>query len=164
MEWIFTSDGPDSTRQLGNIIGRTVRGGELICLQGNLGAGKTILTQGIASGLEVKEWINSPTFNLIIEYEGRLPLYHMDLYRIDNPEMLFDIGFEEYIHGEGVAVIEWAEKAVPFIPEEHLLIRIESLEMDGDAETDSRRLHARASGDRHIELLKGMIEHAGLRD
>ena len=125
MEWQYISCTPEDTLRLGEQIGSLARGGEVICLVGELGAGKTLLSQGIAKGLAVSGLVNSPTFTIVCEYEGRLPFYHMDLYRLDDPEMLADIGFEEYVSGDGVTVIEWAEKAGSYLPVDHLLIRIE---------------------------------------
>lgn len=87
-------------------------GTHIFALQGTLGAGKTLLTKGIARGLQVPDWyyVNSPTFTLINEYEGRLPLYHFDLYRLNSPDDLLEIGFEDYMQKSGVMVIEWPEK------------------------------------------------------
>jgi tRNA threonylcarbamoyladenosine biosynthesis protein TsaE len=100
----------------------------VITLQGELGAGKTLLTKGIAKGLDVPDWyyLNSPTFTLINEYRGRLPLYHLDLYRLGDADELFELGFNDYLSGSGVIVIEWPEKAEAFLPSRNLIkIRIE---------------------------------------
>ena len=100
----------------------------VITLQGELGAGKTLLTKGIAKGLDVPDWyyLNSPTFTLINEYRGRLPLYHLDLYRLGDADELFELGFNDYLSGSGVLVIEWPEKAEAFLPSRNLIkIRIE---------------------------------------
>jgi len=97
----------------------------VITLQGDLGAGKTLLTKGIAKGLGVPDWyyLNSPTFTLINEYRGRLPLYHLDLYRLGDADELFELGFNDYLAGSGVIVIEWPEKAEELLPS-HNLIKI----------------------------------------
>jgi tRNA threonylcarbamoyladenosine biosynthesis protein TsaE len=100
----------------------------VITLQGELGAGKTLLTKGIAKGLDVPDWyyLNSPTFTLINEYRGRLLLYHLDLYRLGDADELFELGFNDYLSGSGVLVIEWPEKAEAFLPSRNLIkIRIE---------------------------------------
>jgi len=100
----------------------------VITLQGDLGAGKTLLTKGIAKGLKVSDWyyLNSPTFTLINEYQGRLPLYHLDLYRLGDADELFELGFNDYLAAAGVIVIEWPEKAYEFLPPRNLIkIRIE---------------------------------------
>lgn len=100
------------THRLGALLGSLLQPGDVVLLEGPLGAGKTALTQGIGAGLGVRETINSPTFTLLKEYMGRLPLYHFDLYRIEDPEELFALGFEEYFSGEGVCVVEWADRGV----------------------------------------------------
>lgn len=101
-----------------------------MALTGELGAGKTCLTQGIAKGLEISEgyYVTSPTFTLINEYPGRIPLYHMDVYRLSGSRDLEDMGYEEYFYGDGVVVIEWAEKVDDIIPAEALLINLEHID------------------------------------
>jgi tRNA threonylcarbamoyladenosine biosynthesis protein TsaE len=100
----------EETQRLGAQLGRLLAAGDVVLLTGTLGAGKTAFTQGIGAGLGVRETVNSPTFMLVKEYAGRLPLYHFDLYRIEEPEELYALGFEEYFGGDGVAVVEWAER------------------------------------------------------
>ena len=105
----------------------------IVTLQGELGAGKTLLTKGIAKGLEVPDWyyLNSPTFTLINEYQGRLPLYHFDLYRLGDVDELFELGFDDYLDGPGVLVIEWPEKALSLLPPENVInIRIEIVDSE----------------------------------
>jgi tRNA threonylcarbamoyladenosine biosynthesis protein TsaE len=104
------SASPEETRRLGAALGALLAAGDVVLLVGELGSGKTAFTQGIGVGLGVEGPINSPTFTIVKEYDGRLPLYHFDLYRIEEPEELFALGFEEYFGGEGVAVVEWAER------------------------------------------------------
>jgi tRNA threonylcarbamoyladenosine biosynthesis protein TsaE len=109
---------PDETAHLGEAMGRGADGGLVLALTGELGSGKTKLTQGIAKGLGVPEdlQVTSPTFTLINEYPGRLCLYHFDLYRISGADELIDLGYEEYFYGDGVVVIEWAERAKDLLP------------------------------------------------
>jgi tRNA threonylcarbamoyladenosine biosynthesis protein TsaE len=161
MEWHWVSNHPEETRCLGRVIGELVHGGEIICLEGDLGAGKTLLAQGIAEGLAVDGYVSSPTFTIVCEYEGRLPLYHMDLYRLDDPEMLADIGFEEYLTSDGVTVIEWAGKAGPLFPTEYLLIQIDQAIAD---EAEKRNFSVIGVGPKHIRLLKGLMVYADTRD
>ena len=158
------------TQRLGMRLGDLLRGGELILLDGQLGTGKTTLTQGIAQGMGITEVINSPTFTLLKEYHAQtspalvhgqargtmarqsqqsgLALYHFDLYRLDNPEEMLDLGFEDYFYGSGVCVVEWADKADHLWPAEHLNIRLKVL-----SET-KRGLLFIATGTRYCELLR----------
>jgi tRNA threonylcarbamoyladenosine biosynthesis protein TsaE len=112
------------TRHIGERLGALCAPGDLILLEGGLGTGKTTLTQGIARGLGIAGPVNSPTFTLIKEYTGRVPLYHLDLYRLDALEDVADLGIEEYLEGDGVCVVEWPERAAPLWPADHLLIRL----------------------------------------
>lgn len=112
---------PQELSYLGGRMAQLVRPGDFFALDGDLGAGKTLFTQGLAQGLEVNEDVTSPTFTIIHEYRsGRLPLYHMDVYRLKRPEELYDLGYEEYFYGEGVTVVEWAQCIAPLLPEEYL--------------------------------------------
>ncbi|MFC4805023.1 tRNA (adenosine(37)-N6)-threonylcarbamoyltransferase complex ATPase subunit type 1 TsaE [Filifactor villosus] len=114
----------EETLEFGRMIGKNMEEGILVCLNGDLGAGKTCLTKGIAQGLEIEEDVTSPTFILVEEYEGRLPLYHFDVYRIDDPEELYFIGFEEYLGKEAVVIIEWSSRIEEILPIERLDIDI----------------------------------------
>ncbi len=143
----LTSHSPDETQQLGRRIGELAIAGDIFLLVGNLGAGKTCLTQGIAWGLGIKEYTLSPSFVLIRELNGRLPLYHIDLYRLDRIEEIADLGLDDYLYGDGVCVIEWAEKALSILPPEHLLIEIGYL---GDTE---RRFQLKPSGRRYLKMV-----------
>ena len=109
---------------LGERIGRTLKPDDIVALSGCLGAGKTTLIQGIAKGLGVQNWVTSPTFTLINEFEGKLNLYHIDLYRIDNIDDAEDLAIEEYFTKGGATVIEWAEKIAPILPEKTIRIGI----------------------------------------
>ncbi len=115
---------PDETQKLGRTIGTIALEGDVVLLHGDLGAGKTCITQGIAEGLGVKEPVRSPTFMLVNEYQGRLKLYHADFHRLDNLNEIWDLGIDEYISGNGLFVVEWAEKGIDVFPEEHLVIKI----------------------------------------
>lgn len=99
-----------ATRGLGIRLGKSLAPGDVVLLSGPLGAGKTALAQGIGAGLDVRGPINSPTFTILKQYRGRLPLYHFDLYRIEDPNELYSLGFEDYFGGAGVCVVEWAER------------------------------------------------------
>lgn len=112
------SYGAEDTIKLGQALAKDLSIGDIVALYGDLGSGKTTFVKGIGIGLEVKEarHINSPTFVLIKEYQGRIPLYHMDLYRLNSLKDIEDIAIEEYMYGDGVTVIEWAEKLEPILP------------------------------------------------
>jgi len=128
MRWSYYSPTPDDTLKIGKMIGKDAIAGDVILLIGDLGAGKTWLTKGIAQGLEVPEdyYITSPSFTIINEYPGRIPLYHIDLFRFSKDIDWENIGIEEYIFSKGVAVIEWAERLpTGFILKEHLKIYLE---------------------------------------
>jgi tRNA threonylcarbamoyladenosine biosynthesis protein TsaE len=116
----------EDTLLLGRIIGENLIRGDVIALVGELGTGKTTITQGIARGLGVSEkyYITSPTFTLINEYPGKITLYHLDVYRLTGPDDLGDMGYEEYFFGDGVAVIEWAEKIKDILPDDVLNIAL----------------------------------------
>jgi tRNA threonylcarbamoyladenosine biosynthesis protein TsaE len=141
------SASPEETLALGEILGKLAQAGDVILLQGKLGAGKTCLTQGIARGLHITDYVMSPTFVLVRELQGRLPLYHMDLYRLDNLVEIDDLGLDEYLYGNGLSVVEWADKAVSLLPPDHLLIKIEYTTANG------RRLELLPYSDRYHKLL-----------
>lgn len=115
-------DSLSETQALAHRLALLVSSGDVITLEGQLGVGKTTFTKALAEGLGVKEHITSPTFTIIKEYEGVIPLYHMDVYRLENSEE--DIGFDEYFYGDGVTVIEWAQFISDFLPEKRLEITL----------------------------------------
>ncbi len=118
-----------TTLALGHYLGQTAHPGEVITLAGTLGAGKTTLTQAIGQGLQVPEscYITSPTFSLLHEYPGRLPLYHLDLYRLSDETEIEDLGLLEYLHGRGLSVIEWPDRLGSLMPEDRLHIELSLL-------------------------------------
>lgn len=123
---IFETNTPEETFQIGKELGEKAQAGTIICLNGDLGVGKTVFTQGFAKGLGIEEPVNSPTFTIIQIYdEGRLPLYHFDVYRIGDPEEMYEIGFEDYFFGEGVCLIEWSTLIEELIPADSIKITIE---------------------------------------
>lgn len=123
----------EETRAFGHELAKGLKPGTVLALIGDLGTGKTTLTKYIAEGLGVAEMLTSPTFTIVREYHsGRLPLYHFDVYRLENAEDLFEIGVEEYFYGRGVSVVEWADRAAEFLPDETLCIFIEYGEKEGE--------------------------------
>ena len=123
---VVCSASPDDTRRLGMLLGSILQKGDIVALSGDLGSGKTALSQGIALGLDVpaEYAVTSPTFTLMNEYPGRIPLYHLDLYRLSGEGDLADLGYEEYFYGEGVTVIEWSEKILRVLPDSSWFIRL----------------------------------------
>lgn len=116
----------EETFALGEKIGMEASPGLVITLKGDLGVGKTVLAQGLAKGLGIEEPVNSPTFTILQVYdEGRLPFYHFDVYRIEDPDEMYEVGFEDYFYGEGVCMIEWAELIEELLPENAMHITIE---------------------------------------
>ena len=143
----LTSHSPERTQRFGVSIGELALPGDIFLLVGGLGTGKTCLTQGIAWGLGIKEYAVSPSFVLVRELYGRLPLYHIDLYRLDDTEEIAELGLDDYLYGNGVCVVEWAEKGLSVLPAEHLLIQISYL---SDTE---RSFQLKPSGQRYLEML-----------
>lgn len=139
---------PEETQSIGETLGCLAEPGDLVLLSGELGAGKTCLVQGVGRGLGITEPVRSPTFVLATEHPGRLTLYHIDLYRLDDTLEVEDLGLDDYIEGDGLCVVEWAEKAMGVFPPEHLLIEIETLG------SDKRRLRLRPTGVRYVERLE----------
>ena len=115
-ETIILTNSESETLDVARSLGKTLSAGAVVALTGDLGAGKTVFAQGIAESLDIREQITSPTFTLINEYRGRLLLYHMDLYRLDSTREIEDIGIVDYLYGDGVCVIEWAEKLREMMP------------------------------------------------
>lgn len=117
---------PEETFEAGRQLGQKAEAGQIYCLDGDLGVGKTVLTQGFAKGLGIDEPISSPTFTIIQEYEsGRLPFYHFDVYRIADPEEMYEVGFDDYIESSGICLIEWSKLIWELIPEYACCITLE---------------------------------------
>lgn len=119
--------GPEETEQVGERLGRRLEPGAVVALTGDLGAGKTCFIRGLARGLDVRQPISSPTFVLVNQYAGRLPVYHIDAYRTASLTELLDLGFDEYVSGAGVTVIEWADTLRPLIPADAIWVHISGL-------------------------------------
>jgi tRNA threonylcarbamoyladenosine biosynthesis protein TsaE len=141
------SHSPEQTQKLGRCIGELALPGDVFLLVGNLGTGKTCLTQGIAWGLGINEYTLSPSFVIMRELYGRLPLYHIDLYRLDRIEESMELGLDDYLYGRGVCVVEWAEKALSILPTEHLLIKI------GYLSDTERSFQVKPSGQHYLEIV-----------
>ena len=122
-------DGEDKTKEIGYRLGKLLTPGSVICLIGDLGAGKTTMTQSLAKAIGVDDYITSPTFTIVNEYEGNMPLYHFDVYRIGSSEEMYDIGYDEYINSDGVCIIEWANLIEDILPDEYLDIELNYKDM-----------------------------------
>lgn len=153
----LSTTSPQETQALGEALGQAVQPGDLILLWGDLGTGKTCLVQGIARGLGVQESARSPTFVLVTQHPGRLMLYHIDLYRLDNPLEVEDLGLDEYIESDGVCVVEWADKAMPIFPQEHLLVELRH------RSEQERQIQLTARGNRYVRLLSQVRQQMGVK-
>lgn len=148
----FIAHNADETQQIALKVAQQLHAGDVILLQGELGAGKTTFTKGIARGLGIKRNVKSPTFTLIREYtEGRLPLYHMDVYRLEDTGAA-DLGLEEYFDGDGVSIVEWPQFAAEDLPAEYLMISFAK----NDFHDNERTLTFEAHGSRYVELLNSL--------
>ena len=153
----FVSHSVTQTQRIGARLGELLQRGDVVCLEGELGTGKTCLAQGIARGMRIEERVTSPSFTLIREYgryRTRLPLYHIDFYRIEGIEEALTLGLDDYLYGNGVCVIEWAERAKGILPEERLWITLKHLD-----ET-KRGILMEATGDRYRKLLQEFKKRA----
>ena len=141
----------EEAKKFGIKLGENLIVGDILCLNGNLGAGKTTLTKFIGLGLGVEEYITSPTFALINQYKGKIPVYHFDVYRLENVDELFDLGFDEYFYGSGVCIIEWADRIDKMIPKERIVIDIEN------GNNPNERILLLSGDEKRLEeLMKGM--------
>ncbi|HOQ07115.1 MAG TPA: tRNA (adenosine(37)-N6)-threonylcarbamoyltransferase complex ATPase subunit type 1 TsaE [Clostridiales bacterium] len=141
----FRANSVTDTVELGHKLGSMLQKGDNVCLFGDLGTGKTAFTSGLARGLGISGYITSPTFTIVNEYEGRLPLYHFDVYRIGDADEMLDTGYYEYVGGDGVTVIEWADIIRDILPSERIEVYIEKNEHESP---DSRTITIRFIGDR----------------
>ena len=138
----YESYSESDTAKIAEDIAKHIIPGDIICLDGDLGAGKTVFTAALVKALGVSEYISSPTFTIVNEYSGKMPVYHFDAYRIADPDEMFEIGFEEYISGEGLCIIEWSSNIEDILPEQRYEIKIE-------------RDYAKGENYRIISVLKG---------
>lgn len=141
----------EQTKDIGYKLGQLVTPKSVICLIGDLGAGKTTMTQSLAKALEVDDYITSPTFTIVNEYEGRIPLYHFDVYRIRSSDEMYDIGFDEYIDGDGVCIIEWANLIEDILPNEYLYIEMNYKET-------GREMILTPKGEKYEEIVKELTK------
>ena len=155
---------PSETKRIGARLGRLLQPGDVLLLQGELGSGKTVFTQGIGQGLEVQEPVKSPSYVLLNEYHGRLTFYHADLYRLSDPGEVIDLALEE-VAAPGVLAVEWPERAWEELPPEHLLVRIEEIDRpDGPGRAPvrgrARRFTLVPRGERYEELVRRLTRRS----
>jgi tRNA threonylcarbamoyladenosine biosynthesis protein TsaE len=148
----IVSSSSEETKRFGRLLGRNAESGDIVLLIGDLGAGKTTFTQGIAEGIGVNEPVRSPTFVLVLQYQGRLLLNHIDLYRIGGLAEVLDMGLDEYLLADGISIIEWANRASDAFPQSRLEITLEHVN------ENERLLNLAGYGDRHCKLLRAIIE------
>lgn len=148
----YLSESPEETREIGRKLGRQLSRGDIVALIGELGSGKTVLTQGICQGLKVREAVKSPSFIIITQYEGTIPVYHFDLFRIQSEKELFDLGYEDYFYGDGATIVEWADKVMGLLPPRRVEVRLSILD------ENSREIEIAAIGKRII--LANLRKHA----
>lgn len=145
------SDSDDETKKIAARLALLLKPGNLVTLEGELGTGKTTFTKGIAQGLGVKRMVTSPTFTIVKEYNGAIPLYHMDAYRLEHSEE--DIGFSEYFNGAGLSVVEWAKFIEDYLPSERLNIKISYIN------GESRSIQFEPTGDHYEKVITELISN-----
>lgn len=145
----------EKTIEVGKLLGKLLKSGDIVCITGDLGTGKTVLTNGIAWALGINEYITSPTFTIVNEYEREdVSLYHFDVYRISDPEEMYEIGFEEYLCTDGIVVIEWADLINDILPEDNIWITIKK---DLDSGVDARVIQIDFKGDKYSEYEEKLV-------
>jgi len=145
----IVSSSAEETKEIGYKLGKILKGGDIVCLIGDLGAGKTTLSQSIAKGLDVYDYVTSPTFTLVNEYKGRYPVYHFDVYRIGDVDEMYDLGYEEYVYSNGVIIIEWANLIEEILPKERLII-----DLKRGKNADNREMNIYGEGKRYEEIIE----------
>ncbi len=145
---VFVTHSEQETVELGIKMGKLLEAGDIVLLYGDLGAGKTVLTRGLVQGLGAKDVVTSPTYTLMHRYEGRVPIYHFDLYRLSEPDEVLDLGYEEFFYGDGVSIVEWPQRLEYLCPEEYVRVKIEIV---GDGK---RKIMVDAVGGRYSRFEK----------
>ena len=153
---IFKTESPEETQALGEKLGKTLKQGDVIALIGDLGTGKTCLTQGIARGVGIApdEVVNSPSYILINEYNGVTPIYHIDLYRLENSEEIAELGLSEYMDGNGICIIEWAERIAATLPDTCIEIHITLADTSASQNDEVRELKSQILEDENIRQIE----------
>lgn len=147
------SNNPEETSEIGKYIGELLKSGDIVCLIGDLGAGKTTLTKAIAVGLEIDDYVTSPTFTLVNEYDGKYHVNHFDVYRVSDVDEILDIGFEEYIYSDSVTIIEWANLIREILPKDVI-----NIEIKRNLDTDCRDILIYGEGDSYNKIVEKLKE------
>lgn len=134
---IYNSNSPKETQNIAKAFARELSAGDVVCLNGDLGAGKTAFVSGLVKAFSVKDSISSPTFTIVNCYDGTIPVYHFDVYRINDSDEMFDLGFEEYLYGNGITIIEWSENICDILPDNRYEVLITK---DYEKHEDYRRI------------------------
>jgi len=150
-ELTFTIENENEMKAFGHGLGKILSKGDVVCLSGDLGAGKTTLTKAIAIGMGIDDYVTSPSYTIVNEYEGRLNLYHFDVYRINDVEEMYELGYEEYFFGSGVCIIEWAGMVEDLLPEKRIWVEI----YQGDS-LEKREVLIKAEADTIMKLENGL--------
>lgn len=150
----FKTVSQDETCALGRKLGELLKAGDVVCLVGDLGTGKTAFTKGIAEALGISGYITSPTFTFVNEYQGWLPMFHFDVYRIGEPEDLFEIGFEEYLEQDGVVIIEWANMIKDILPSDYIWVEINK---DINSDFNIRIINIQFKGRRYDDIIDAQL-------
>jgi len=158
MNLIIITKSSEEPKNIGKEVGKLAKPGDLLAFYGELGTGKTCFIQGISQELEVKDYVTSPSFTIINEYQGKIPIYHFDLFRLNNEEEILELGYQEYFYGEGLTLIEWAEKIEQLLPKEHIKIVIKF------KDRDKRTISFIPHGDRFDNFLKELIRIENFRN
>jgi len=159
-EYILFSENHDETLKIGKTIGEISLSGSVYALIGELGAGKTVLTKGIAKGLGVKEEPSSPTFVIMNEYEGKFPFYHFDVYRISQADELDILGYQDFFCSDGVCVIEWADKIIDELPKDTVIIEVSIFENKDEIDNQDKRILKIKGSSQWLSLFKNTVEQA----
>lgn len=152
---IYISKSVEETFDIGKCLGELASEGAIVCLNGDLGAGKTHFAKGLAAGLGITEHITSPTYNIVNEYYGKTKFVHFDVYRIAEPEEMYDIGFDDYLNGSGVILIEWANIIAELLPEDRLEIEIKKC-IDENCLNEYREISFIPKGQQYVKLVEEM--------
>lgn len=141
----------EKTKEIGYKLGKLLSEKSIICLEGDLGAGKTTLTQSIAKALKIDDYITSPTFTIVNEYEGEHKLYHFDVYRISSSDEMYDIGYDEFIDSDGICIIEWANLIKDILPKEYLYVNL-------TYKNEGREINFEPHGKKYENIVKELIK------